>query len=206
MMSDPAWHATRDDIAKYYARLVDRYGNDPRAADYGRAESQAKKFQVLSEVARLSGAEVLDVGCGLAGFSDFLKSRWGDVDYRGIDVTPAMIDLASKLHPELKLEVGDVLEIEGSELYDVVFANGIFYLIKDQPTQRMQAIVRRMFALARKAVAFNSLSIWAPCSEAGEFQADPIATVQFCRELTSRVALRHDYMPHDFTIYLYKPL
>lgn len=26
----------------------------------------------------------------------------------------------------------------------------------------------------------------------------------FCKDLTKRVALRHDYMPYEFTVYLYK--
>jgi hypothetical protein len=68
----------------------------------------------------------------------------------------------------------------------------------------MQSMIERMFALATRAVAFNSLSTWSSDQQAGEFYADPLQTVQFCRELTPWVVLRHDYHPRDFTVYLYK--
>ena len=195
-MTDADWQRNLSQIDKYYQSLVDQYGNDPRAADYGRPQSQAAKFRMLSEVMPLGGLRVLDVGCGLAHFSGFLKQRWGEVDYHGIDTTAKMVELARSLHPDLKIEHADVLSFEPLESFDVVFANGIFYLIQDQPFQRMCEIIRKMFSLARKAVAFNSLSIWAPHKEPSEFYADPVETLRFCRELSNLVALRHDYLPH----------
>jgi len=61
-----------------------------------------------------------------------------------------------------------------------------------------------MFSLATSAVAFNTLSTWAQDQEAGEFYADPLKVVEFCRTLTPWVVMRHDYHPRDFTVYLYK--
>jgi hypothetical protein len=58
--------------------------------------------------------------------------------------------------------------------------------------------------VCRKAVAFNSLSAWAPAREPGEFYADPVAILTLCRELTPRLALRHDYHPRDFSLFMYK--
>jgi hypothetical protein len=40
--------------------------------------------------------------------------------------------------------------------------------------------------------------------EPGEFYADPVEIVRFCRSLTPWVVLRHDYLAHDFTVYLYR--
>jgi hypothetical protein len=54
------------------------------------------------------------------------------------------------------------------------------------------------------ALAFNSLSNWANDQEANEFYADPVQVLNFCRELTPWVVLRHDYHPRDFTVYMYK--
>ena len=38
----------------------------------------------------------------------------------------------------------------------------------------------------------------------GEFNADPLETVASCRRISPRAVLRHDYMPHDFTVFLYR--
>ncbi len=90
--------------------------------------------------------------------------------------------------------------------FDVVTANGIFYLLGEQAWPMMQQIIERLYELATSAVAFNSLSAWANKEEqeAGEYYADPIKVVDFCRRLTPWVVLRHDYHPRDFTIYMYK--
>ena len=64
----------------------------------------------------------------------------------------------------------------------------------------MPQLVRAMFARCREALIFNSLSTWASVHEAGEFYADPLATVSWCREISPWVLLRHDYLPHDFLV------
>jgi cyclopropane fatty-acyl-phospholipid synthase-like methyltransferase len=191
-------------IADYYDFLVQKYGHDPRACDYGRAESQQIKFRVLSEVTPLENRTLLDVGCGFADFASFLRGRFEGLRYSGIDLCAAMISEARRDHPNLDLRVANLADVSLNRTFDVVVANGIFYLLGEQAWPMMQSMIERMFALATTAVAFNSLSAWAEDQEAGEFYADPLQTVQFCRELTPWVVLRHDYHPRDFTVYLYK--
>jgi SAM-dependent methyltransferase len=191
-------------IADYYDGLVRKYGHDPRACDYGRAESQQIKFRVLSEVLPLANSSVLDVGCGFADFATFLEERLPGVRYSGIDLCSAMVNEAQRNHPNLDLRVANVSDASFTRTFDVVTANGIFYLLGDQAWPMIQHIVERMYALATRAVAFNSLSAWATDQEAGEFYADPLRLVDFCRRLTPWVVLRHDYHPRDFTVYLYK--
>jgi SAM-dependent methyltransferase len=194
---------SRDRIARYYDDLVARYGPDTRACDYGDPRSQEAKFRVLSEVGPLDGRSVLDVGCGQADFAGYLTERARDLTYTGIDISPRMIEVASERHPGLDLRLSDVLG-EDPGRFDLVTANGIFYLLGDGAEEAMQALVARMYEVCNWAVAFNSLSGWATDQETGEFHADPLRTVAFCRTLTPRVVLRHDYHTRDFTIYMYR--
>ncbi len=191
-------------ISTYYEKLVSQYGHDPRACDYGRPESQAIKFKVLADISDLSHKKVLDVGCGFADFAGYLQRRYTGVSYTGIDITESMIRQARLLRPDLDLRVGNFATTAMEDAFDVVMANGIFYLMSGSAFATMKEIIRRMFELSRVAVAFNSLSSWTSDQEADEFYADPLATVEFCRTLTPRVTLRHDYHPRDFTVYLYK--
>jgi SAM-dependent methyltransferase len=191
-------------IANYYQDLVQKYGHDPRACDYGRPQSQEIKFRVLSEAMPVKGRSVLDVGCGFADFHRFLRDRFGEVRYSGIDVCPAMVEEARRLDPHCEVKLANILDASIRERFDLVTANGIFYLLGDEAWPTMQEIVRRMYAVAEHAVAFNSLSSWAEDKEAGEFYADPAEVLQFCRTLTPWVVLRHDYHRRDFTIYMYK--
>ena len=191
-------------ISPYYTQLTEKHGCNTRACDYGHPESQLVKFQVLSQVCNLAGQRILDVGCGFADYAEFLRKKYGVLNYVGLDITPLMIERSQKLYPQLDLRLGNFLDVPLDETFDVVTANGIFYLLDEPKEDTLRAIVTKMFDLARVAVAFNSLSSWALNKEAGEFYADPIETVNFCRTLTPWVALRHDYHPRDFTIFMYR--
>ena len=69
----------------------------------------------------------------------------------------------------------------------------------------MQRVLSVMYASCERGVAFNSLSAWDEVNKKlGYFSADPEETVAFCRTLTPFIMLRHDYLPHDFTMFLYR--
>ncbi len=190
------------EIARFYDRRVAEFGHDPRACDYGRAESQQRKFRVLAEAADYGGASVLDVGCGFADYADYLAGRFPDVRYSGVDLSPAMISRARAAHPALDLRVGNLLEEPAEPTHDFVSANGIFYLLGAEAPALMRRLVAAMFARCRRGVVFNSPSAWASVHEPGEYYADPAEVVSWCREISPWVRLRHDYLPHDFTVML----
>lgn len=191
-------------IATFYDRRVEKFGHDPRACDYGRRESQIKKFTILAQALDYSGTTVLDVGCGFADYAAFLSTRFKGVTYEGIDLSEKMIAQARIAQPGLNLRRANILEEPISNTHDIVTANGIFYLLGDDAPELMRALVEAMFARAKRCVAFNSLSSWAATHEENEFYADPVRVASWCREITPWVVLRHDYLPHDFTIYLYR--
>lgn len=197
------WNKKKEKIAGYYAALIEEHGHNPRSCDYGRPESQAKKFKILSEIITDQHQTLLDVGCGFADYADYLQMRAPHVKYEGVDITPNFVEQAKQKHPDVDIYLMDILSEEPG-IFDVVTANGIFYLLGEGAEEMMQKLVTRMFELCRGSVAFNSLSTWCDDKEADEFYADPMKTLEFCRTLTPWVTLRHDYHSRDFTIYMHK--
>ncbi len=191
-------------ISDYYERLIQQYGHDPRACDYGHPESQKIKFRVLSEIMPLSHCSLLDVGCGFADFATYLQQHFSGVRYSGIDLCDSMVAEARRNHPDLDLRTANLVDVSSDRKFDVVTSNGTFYLLGERAWPMMRKMIERMFSLASTAVAFNSLSAWASDQEVNEFYADPVQVLKFCHELTPRVVLRHDYHPRDFTVYLYR--
>ncbi len=188
-------------IEAHFERLYGKHGYSFEAIDYGRKASQEARFRVISAIRPLDGLSLLDVGCGFADYADFLDVERRKIHYTGIDLTPSLVEEARRRHPRLAISVMNILEMKGEKSFDIVNANGIFYLLREEPVAMMQKIITRMFGLARLGIVFSSLSMWAPTREADEFYADPLETLSFCRTLTPWVVLRHDYLPHDFTIY-----
>lgn len=190
-------------IGKYYDGLLSQHGRSARSCDYGYPQSQRTKFEVMSQISNLSGKRVLDVGCGLADYAIFLRERFTDVTYVGIDISESMTNEARLLHPDLDLRRLNILEDDPGR-FDIVTANGIFYLLREDGRELMRELIEKMFSFATEAVAFTSLSLWARDREPQEFYADPLDTVAYCKSLTPWVVLRHDYHPRDFSIYMYR--
>lgn len=191
-------------ISEYYNSLVEKYGYDSKSCDYGNSNSQFVKFKVLSEAFDYSNKRVLDIGCGFADFYNFLSLNFDNFDYYGVDISSKMIETAKLRHPKIEIELRNVFENPIEEKFDIVTSNGIFYLLGNDSKNLMQNFISKMFDMTEEIVAFNSLSTWAEDQLEGEFYADPLETLDFCKTLTKWVTLRHDYHHRDFTIYMYK--
>ena len=204
-ITDGCWQEDDATNIAYYTELIKRYGIDSRSLNWGSAASQFLRFRVLAEVAPLEGCSLLDVGCGLGDFCSWFESQNITVNYTGVDIVPDMIELASKRFPDKNFELVNLLNSTNRITQkDIVVASGIFAKRTQNPSEFFHAMITGMFETAGVAVAFNSLSIWAPEKELGEFYADPLETMAFCRTLTPWVTLRHDYHARDFTIYMYR--
>lgn len=191
-------------ISNYYNNLVTKYGHSSKACDYGQAASQQIKFNVLGGCTDYSRKKVLDIGCGFADYYDFLSNKYEDVDYSGVDISEAMIKIAKKLHPDLNLEVRNVFEVPFERKFDVVSANGIFYLLGKEAWPIMCDFIKKMYDMSEQVVVFNTLSTWADDKVDGEFYADPELTIKFCKSISPWVTLRHDYHSRDFSVFIYK--
>jgi len=190
--------------AAFYRQRWLTHGHSYRTLDWGSQESQQRRFAVLANIGIADGARVLDVGCGLGDFATWLADGGIRVRYTGLDLTPELVSAASLTHPHHRFVHGSVLDpsLLPDERFDIVVASGIFCSYPVAGMERMRQVLHRMWAWSEVGIAFNSLSTWAPQQDSGEFHADPVETLSFCRTLSWRVSLRHDYHPRDFTVHL----
>jgi RimJ/RimL family protein N-acetyltransferase len=188
-------------IREHYVPLLREHGPTFRAVDWGSAETQALRFRVLLDVGDWRTASILDVGCGVGHLYDELAGRAYAGRYLGIDALGEMVAAARARHPHTVFEEGDILAHDRRWTADYVLGAGLFTF---GDAALMQATVRAMFDACARAVAFNTLSARADRQTPGEFHADPDETLAFCRALTPSVTLRHDYLPQDFTVYMYR--
>ena len=190
--------------ATHYRQLLAEHGDSFKALNWGSEAGQLLRFEILAGVGDLRGSAVLDVGCGLAHFADWLERRGIGVDYTGLDLVPALLEAAATRRPDLRLVQGSILDSDvlQGERFDYVFASGVFATYEAGAESVLRASVARMWELARKGVAFNALSAQASDREPGEYHADPVAVLAFCKTLAPRAQLIEGYHPRDFTIHL----
>lgn len=197
-------------VIDYFEKCLAEHGDSARGVDYNGQESQFQRFEILAEIASLQDTSLLDVGCGLGHFYKFLCTRGIRLaSYRGVDISPAMIAVAEKAYP-VEFAVEDILALDDPQpTYDYVISCGMFHLKAENSDQEWgefcRSMITRMYALARRGVAFNMMTDYVDYRLDRLYYANPLEFFEYCRKnLTRRLQLRHDYPLYEFTIYLYK--
>jgi len=189
-------------ITDFYEDAFEAYGNDPRSVRWADEETQRTRFEVLNKIADLRGKRVLDVGCGLGDLYKFFILKQITVDYTGIDIVPVFIDRARERFPDATFRVEDISLLD--EQYDYVLASGALNLTVADSKQYYFSLIKKMFACAKDGLAFNMLnSVTHPTDETyTSYNIDEVTA--YCKTLTNNVVVVADYLPWDFTVYMYK--
>lgn len=103
----PGWlddtRTSYDTVAASYADLLrDALADEP---------FQRGILALFAELVHAQGnGPVADVGCGPGRITAHLKGT--GLDAFGVDLSPAMVDVARRDHPDLRFEVGDMTDLE----------------------------------------------------------------------------------------------
>lgn len=195
-------------VAKFFDILTEKHGFNVASLAYGSKETQLKKFQALIDIGlekEKDRVAIFDVGCGFGDLAEFMKKKDIDFKYKGIDISSKIVAIANKERPYLDISQLDVLEMEGDNLFDYILTTGFNCVKTGHNWEILLQTTTKMFELARKAVAISAVSTYRADKNKDTYYTSPERFFNYCIEnLTKRVVLRHDYLPHDFTIYLYK--
>jgi SAM-dependent methyltransferase len=196
----------RDEYIRRYEQRLAQYGYSPAALGWGALGRQDVRFSVLAGPA-LEDPEcsVLDVGCGFADLHDYLRVGGWRGQYHGIDIVPGLLEVARSRRPELDLRLLDVSECEDDE-YDVVIASGIFgaRLTAEPNPPHIERTLITMLRLARRVACADFLSTHVDFQRPEAWHTDPSWAVQAAARIAPRFLLRHDYMPYEFALFLYR--
>lgn len=86
--------------------------------------------EVLELLAPREGERILDLGCGTGHLTSQIAASGATVI--GLDKSPAMIERARALFPDLRFEAGDATGFRFDEPFDAVFSNAAIHWMKDQ--------------------------------------------------------------------------
>jgi glycosyltransferase involved in cell wall biosynthesis len=86
-----------------------------------------------------AGRSVLELGSGTGNLLKALRPTRG----LGIDLSPAMIELSRRNHPDLRFEVADAEALEGADSFDVIIASDLIGELLD-----VSAMLERLHAIS----------------------------------------------------------
>ena len=166
--------------------------------------TQRMRFNLFSAFHDVQGASVLDVGCGIGDLFGHLSEAAGEVDYLGVDLAPEMITLAEKRYPDATFATRDILQWDPGRRFDYVVAIGI-HNVKIEGAEKLLAdVTRRQFELCEVAAHLSLLTHHFDGFGPRAMPWSPAEVLALALDITPWVTLRHDYLPHDFSITLYR--
>ena len=215
--------AGKEKIAEYFEGLLEKHGDHYLALDWKSKESQVLRFSVLLDIISFAKKKekfsILDVGCGIAHFYEFLLNATLinnlKINYMGIDISSKMIDFARKKYPTVPFKVVDLVNDKFDDKFDYVVSSGIFNVKMADLSSHKESVrkmLSRMHSLCRFGVSANFMSQSAiylvPEDRDPEtdkyvfFNEGDVAS--WASSISERFVLRHDYHPGDFTVYMLK--
>ncbi len=201
-----------EDIGKinnlYGTRFQDASLPDHKKVGWGSRESQDLRFQILAEIGFQKGDSLIDIGCGLGGFLDFLRAQGLHPSaYHGVDLCSDFLKDCRKRYPESDgcfFTEGLLKDAPPKIEADFVFSSGAFNLkMKDNYSVVVEHL-EEAWKRCKKGVAFNFLSSYVDFSHEKDFHYVPEELFRIGRGITKFVTLRHDYPLYEFTLYLHR--
>lgn len=196
-----------DEIVKdFFNKLVEKHGYSPKSLAYSGEKSQKIKFNIVTEVGIEDNCSVLDVGCGFGDYFNYLKQRGiKNVKYCGIDISNKIVDLAKEKNSLVNVIQGNVLDLSDDEKYDYVISLGFNAVKTGSNWETLTQVLDKMWKLSKKGIAYNAVSTFSEAKPRKIYFVSPAKVIDYImNNLTYKVVFRHDYMPHDFTIFAYK--
>ena len=180
-------------------------GEDDCARVDTSARSQRWRFRMFAAAAgHLDGRSVLDVGCGVGDFYAYVRATAPTATYRGIDISPAMVARSRERFPDADFDVVDLLEGPPSRDWDFVAAFGVFNVRLPGADALLPRLLRRQFETARVAAHVSLLTSQFRGFDEHALHWNARDVLDLALSITPYVAVRHDYLPHDFSVTLYR--
>lgn len=169
-------------------------------------DQQLRRFEALRALGRFDGRSILDIGCGNGELYRYLRACGERPLYTGLDANAELVaEGRARFRDDqsCRFESGDAARFQPSTPYDFVIVSAPL-----EPAAGGSALLdslTRLFSWCTLGAAASFVSARGPArAGAAAPRVDPAAAVKAALRLTPAVRLAHDYLPGDFTLYLYR--
>ena len=107
-----------------YEDAIKRNGDAPQGLLWSSAFTQELRFKQLIQDFDINNKSILDVGCGFGDIIPHLDKLSNTYKYIGVDMTPTMINIAEKNHPNHKFILRDYFENPFKQSFDIILSSG----------------------------------------------------------------------------------
>jgi SAM-dependent methyltransferase len=204
---------TYQEIVSHYEACLEKHGDTHLGVDWPRKEDVIKRYRIMLELVRERTGKfsVLDFGCGAAHLYDYIIEQGvKKIEYSGMDISEKFIQLCRSKHPNTEFYCADILS-HGCSVpeADYIVMNGVFTekqsMAQEDMIEYFQSMLKKIFPLARKGIAFNLMSKHVDWERDDLFHLPLDEMASFVTQYLSRhFVVRNDYGLYEYTVYLYR--
>ncbi|MHC5936949.1 class I SAM-dependent methyltransferase [Nostoc sp.] len=78
-------------LREHYQDLVRKKGDSPGSGQWGSIDESLVRYLQLMKIENLNGCRILDIGCSIGYFAEYLQEHNIICQYTGIDIVPEAI-------------------------------------------------------------------------------------------------------------------
>ncbi len=194
-------------LLKRYSERLAQYGPTIEALGWTKPKHNLR-YRVLLEYWLSSPPprplRVLDFGCGFGDLFGFARQRQMPIEYTGLDINPDLIAVARQRYPAAQFVCTDPFEHALDAKFDVILSSGVHnYRLADN-----RGFAEQSFDLFDRhsilGFAADFLSNRVNFQNEQNHYSAPEDMLALAMRYSSRIVLRHDYMPFEFAVFVDK--
>lgn len=192
-----------------YAQRIAKFGTERSVLSTGTLQREIERYDRLTSIGILDsdGTVVLDVGCGLSNYFEYLISKKFTGDYIGIDVSLEMLEISKLKFPKNLYICGQLEEVKSKvKEVDFIISSQTFNrkLHFSDNYEEIENFIKSAVDIARCGVAFDLMTDHVDFFEEKHFYYSPERIFQFCKKEFKKVNLLHDLEGFEFVIQIKK--
>jgi 2-polyprenyl-3-methyl-5-hydroxy-6-metoxy-1,4-benzoquinol methylase len=112
-------------IAEYYDNCFKQHGDSNLGVDWPNYEDTLTRHQVMYEIIKKENSTLLDFGCGLGHFNEWLVNNDKQIQYSGLDINEGFYNTCKSKFPNLSFYNIDIFKENNLPNFDYITINGV---------------------------------------------------------------------------------
>jgi SAM-dependent methyltransferase len=196
-------------LAEHYDKCFQKYGDSNLGVDWPNYEDTLTRHQVMYEIIKKENSTLLDFGCGLGHFNEWIINNNKQVQYSGLDINEGFYNTCKIKFSNLSFYNVDIFRENNLPNFDYIIINGVFTekqgLTQEEMMEFFTSALIKLWDKCDEGIAFNLMSKHVDWERDDLFHVGLDELGWFLKKNLSRnFIIRNDYKLYEYTTYVYK--
>jgi predicted TIM-barrel fold metal-dependent hydrolase len=197
----------KNEVITRYSNRYKEFGYSPKSLGWAKGK-QDIRFDILTSQYDFNNKCILDIGCGFGDLNKTLEVKAKNFKYLGVDLVEDFIKHGQKIYnkPYIHFIVDDFSYFNTEMEIDYAVSSGMFnFKLKEGDNYLfIENTIARALEICKDGLAFDFLSDKVDYQYEQTFHSNPEKILAIAYKYSRNVLLRNDYMPFEFSLFIFK--